>query len=841
MSKIQATLLLLAFNYIIVFSNLNLNAQPNPQIQEPKGGKISGKLIDKSAGSNIISANVILLKEKDSSLVRGTLSDEKGSFALAAVPYGKYILKVTYVGYSPYFTDSFTINKQNSNQNFGDIQISTGNNVTDAVVVTAERQAIEYSAGKKVFNVDKNLVGTGGSSLDILRNVPAVDVDVDGNISLRGSTNVNILIDGRPAGIMGNLSTILAQIPANAIDRIEVITNPTSKYDAEGMSGVINIITKRELKQGLNGIVNTNVSTFDNYNASTNLNYRDGFINLFTNLDYNVSHNLRHIDIQRSTFLRKQDNSFNPDSAIYLNKFGGRYKNGSGYGGKLGAELSFSKVHTLTLAASTRKFEEKEYEDTRNEILSPVKQLDSLYYFRGYTENPTISQDYSANYYNQFSKGHELTWDNYYAINNFTNDFLNQNQIYNLNNTINLNLPISKLNNITDIKSKTLISQMDYVKPLSDFTKIEGGLKLTNKEVAANFNVDTSNSISPTAPLIRDSIASNHAKYSETVIGAYSTFTSKLIGIDYMFGMRMEHTHTSVAEITNTSDNYDRSYIDFFPNINMSYKISDFEQYQMTYSRRINRPRMNELNPFIDKSDPINWRTGNAKLTPEYINSFEVGYLKTMDNLTVNIDVFYRHTSDVINGRFAERDTTLGSNILVLKPVNMATGQSYGFQFNTSYEPIKTWRNNLDVSLFQQKAEGNYNNVSYKNDAFGWSAKLMSTATIWEEINMQFMLNYSSPVVSVQGTRNAFFMSDLGFRKEFLDKKLSVSLRWTDLFNTMKFGGQSKGPGFESSANFYRDYKLISLGISYKINDITKTKEKRKPSDNNGGGGNDDF
>lgn len=836
------------FNFIpililttIIFTNLNVFSQPNTASQEPKGGKISGKLAEKASGNKVISANVIILKEKDSSLVRGTLSDEKGNFSMSAVPYGKYILKVTYVGYSPYFSKPFSLNKSNSNVNFDKIELETGNNVTDAVVVTAERQAIEYSAGKKVFNVDKNLVGTGGSSLDILRNVPAIDVDVDGNISLRGSTNVNILIDGRPAGIMGNLSTILAQIPANAIDRIEVITNPTSKYDAEGMSGVINIITKRELKQGLNGIVNTNISTFDNYNASTNLNYREGFINLFTNLDYNISHNLRHIDIERTTFLRKDQATYYADSANYLNKYGSRYRNGSGYGAKLGAELSFSKVHTLTLTASTRKFEDKEIEDTRNEILNTGKVLNNLYYFKGDNVNPTISQDYSANYYNQFSKGHELTWDNYYAINDFTNDYLNRNITYNLDNTANTTLPVYKLNNITATKSATLISQMDYVKPLDSDTKIEGGLKLTNRQVNTDFNVSSNNSTDPNAPLIKDSVASNHAKYNETVIGAYTTFTDKMIGIDYMLGLRMEQTHTQVSEITNSNDNYDKSYFDFFPNINMSYKINDFEQYQLTYSRRINRPRLHELNPFIDKSDPLNWRTGNAKLTPEYINSFEVGYLKTMDNLTVNMDIFYRHTSDVINGRFAERDTTFGSNILVMKPVNMATGQSYGFQFNTSYEPVKAWRNNLDLSFFQQKAEGTYENVSYKNDSFGWSAKLMSTATIWEDINMQFMLNYSSPVVSAQGTRNAFFMSDLGFRKEFLDKKLAISLRWTDLFNTMRFGGASKGPGFESTANFYRDYRLVSLGISYKINDLTKTKEKRKPSDNNGGGGMEDY
>lgn len=821
---------------VLLANSIMLNSQPT---QEIKGGKISGHIVEKSNSKNVISANVILLKEKDSSIVRGVISDEKGNFTLSAVPFGKYILKITYVGFSPYYSSAFSLNKQSIDKLFGKIEIGTGDNVTDEVVVTAERQAIEYSAGKKVFNVDKNLVGTGGSSLDVLRNVPAIEVDVDNNISLRGSTNVTILIDGRPAGIMGNLSTILAQIPANAIDKIEVITNPTSKYDAEGMSGVINIITKRELKQGLNGLINTNASTYDNYNASTNLNYRSGFVNLFTNLDYNISHNLRKLDISRTSFLRKDEDSYYTDSADYFKKYGDRYRTGGGYGAKIGAEFSFSKVHTLTVAASTRKFEDDQTEFSRNEKSNTLKELTNLYVLRGLENSPSLSQDFSANYYNQFSKGHELTWDNYFSINDYTNDFLNRNITYNVNNTINDTVPILKLNNITKITSKTIISNMDYVKPLASDTKIEGGLKFTNKQVEANYDVNSSRSLDVNAPLVRDNIASNHAKYNESVLGAYTTFTSKLFDIDYMLGVRMEQTHTSVSEITNSNDNYDKSYLDFFPNVNLSYKISDFEQFQLTFSGRINRPRMTELNPFIDKSDPTTWRTGNTKLTPEYTNSFEFGYLKTMDNLTLNMDVFFRKTSDVINNRFMERDTTFGSNIIFMKPVNMATGQSYGTQFNVSYEPVKAWRNNLDVSVYQQKAEGSYNDIVYKNDAFGWSAKLMSTATIWEDINVQLMLNYSSPTVSAQGSRNAFYMSDLGFRKEFLDKKLSVSLRWTDLFNTMRFGGQSKGPGFEGTASFYRDYRLISLGISYKINDLTKTKEKRKPQENNGGGGDD--
>lgn len=798
-----------------------------------------GTVIDDATDKSVQGATVVLYSTKDSSVVRGGYTDKDGNFKYDKIVYGDYYLKISFVGYQIAKFENLRTTKANAEINLGTIRLKQSASEADVVEIVAEKQAIEYSMGKKVFNVDKSGVNTGGNVLDVLRAVPAVDVDQDNNVSLRGNSNVNIMIDGKPLAAMGGSTNLLQQIPAANVESIEVVTNPSAKYDAEGQTGILNIITKKQIQGGFNGMLFLNTGTYDNYSSSANFNYRTDFFNIFTNLDYSFSNRRRRIEILRKTnFLDSSANISESDVA----KNGYRYSDGNGGGAKLGMELTFSRNTNLTLSGGIRKYEDNDIEQSRNIqslYANNTNNISQIFDFVTHEKNPFTNYDGSINFMHKFNrKGHELTFDGFYNTNNITRENNQDNLYYNLSNGIPIDLNLDRtyqVKNGTSGDNKNLILQTDYVRPF-ETDRLELGLKYTLRDIAAVSEFFTKPKDSD---FIKDTIASNQGKFKENVIAAYFIYGSKLSNnIDLQGGLRTEYTIQGVRDVTGGYSNFERNYIDFFPNLTFSYKLDDFQSFQLSYSRRINRPRLNDLNPFIDKSDPLFWRTGNTTLMPEYINSYQIGMLNIFKQFTVNSEFFVRDIRDVINQRFREKYSD-STNILIDKPLNMAQGLSYGMDLSVSYELTKTWRMNTDFSFFDQYAEGTYKGVTYSNKGFAWSAKYMTSAVLFEDISMQIMANYSSPVVTAQGKRAAFYMADISFKKDFMEKKLTVSLRWMDIFRTMRFGGISQGDNFYSSAFFTRDFTSITLGISYRINDIIKQDRKRRREDGGSGGGDD--
>lgn len=798
-----------------------------------------GTVIDDATEKPIQGATAVLYRTKDSSVVRGGYTDKDGKFKYEKIVYGDYYLKISFIGYQVAKFDKLKTAKNFAEINLGTIRMKQSASEADIVEIVAEKQAIEYSMGKKVFNVDKSGANTGGNVLDVLRAVPAVDVDQDNNVSLRGNSNVNIMIDGKPLAAMGGSTNLLQQIPAANVESIEVVTNPTAKYDAEGQTGILNIITKKQIQGGFNGMLFLNTGTYDNYSASANFNYRTDFFNIFTNLDYSVSNRRRRIEIERRTsFL----DSLSERNETEITKNGYRYSDGSGGGGRLGLELNFSRNTNMTISGGVRKNEDHDNEESRNIqslLANNSSNISQIFDFMTHENNPFVNYDGNLNFMHKFDrKGHELTFDAFYNTNNISRENNQDNLYYNLTNGIPIDLNTDRtyqVRNRTVGDNQSLIMQADYVQPINK-DRIEAGLKYSLRDVAAVSEFFTKPKDSD---YLKDTIASNQGKFKENVIAAYFIYGSKLSdNMDVSAGLRTEYTLQGVREVTGGYSDFDRTYIDFFPNLSVSYKLDDFQSFQLSYSRRINRPRLDNLNPFIDKSDPFFWRTGNPTLMPEYVNSYQVGMLNVFKQITVNTEFFVKDIRDVINQRFREYYND-SSNILIDRPLNMAQGLSYGLDFSVSYELSKTWRMNTDFSFFDQYAEGTYKGVTFSNKGFAWSAKYMTSAVLFEDISMQIMANYSSPVVSAQGKRAAFYMADISFKRDFMDKKLSVSLRWMDIFRTMRFGGISQGENFYSQAFFTRDFTAITLGISYRINDIIKQDRKRKREDGGSGGGED--
>jgi hypothetical protein len=811
------------FALILLLSSFTLSAQSS---------KISGKIIDNQDKKPVIGATVVLYRVKDSTVVRGLNSDTEGKFTFSKIALGNYYLRISYVGYKVYKSQPITTSKQNSEINLNDITLELSTSETDQIEVVAEKQAIEYSMGKKVINVDKAASAVGGSALDVLRNVPSVDVDMDNNVSLRGNQNVNIMIDGKPLALMGGSTMILQQIPSAMVESVELVTNPSAKYDAEGQTGIINIITKKQVATGFNGIVNSNIGTIDNYMLSTNLNYRTGFFNIFTNLDYNTSRGTRRTEIfRRSTIRRDTTTIFNN-----IDRLGERARNGNGFGAKLGIELNFSKQTSLNFSGNIRQFNENDLENTTNTSFNNG-QLFQRFLFLGDQNSPFNTADFSTNFMHKFEKkGHELTFDAFITRNRFDNKTDQTNQFFNIaTNTIDDNATYQLRNYLTS-SNQNILTQLDYTEPFGKNGKLEAGLKYNFRSIDANFEFSIFDK--QIGDFQRDTLQSNKAKYFEDVAAAYAMYSDKIIDdIDFQIGLRAENTISKVREVATFPD-VTRSYINFFPNATINYRLDKLQSFQLSYSRRINRPQLQSFSPFIDKSDPFFWRTGNPNINPEYINSYQFGYLGIVEKLTINTDIFVKDIRGAFNPRFRTFDSI--NNILTDRPVNIGQGLSYGLDFNIAYDIIKNWKSNLDLSFFNQKVEGTLNGQTFKNEGFSWNSRLTLNGQIWEDIGFQFFTSYNAPVVSIQGTRRGMYWFDVSLKKDFLEKKLTATLRWSDIGQLMRMGGSIRGEGFSSDAQFWRNFNSINLGFTYKINDAFKQREKRRQMDGMGGGM-DDF
>lgn len=809
-----ATALILAVS-ISVFAQSGQQRKIDPsQIQA--SGKISGTVVDGQTNQPIEYGNVVLYKVKDSVMVTGSVTSDKGRFSLEKLMPGRYYIKISYIGYTTRRVDSLFISPKKMEYNFGKIKLTPKNVNMKEVVIKSEKEQENYSLDKKVVNIDKNLANSGGTALDVMQNIPSVTVSADGSVAVRGNSNITFLIDGKPSALAGlGGSDILSQIPASAIASIELVTNPSAKYDPEGTGGIINIILKKNTELGINGSFMGNAGSGDKYSTSARVNVRKSDINLFASYDGRFNNFNSAGSTARSSFFGSESSLLDQLSS---NKNDFRMNNFN-----VGGDYDFSDKDVLTLNFQYRK---GDFGGT-NAIDNKTFLADQLsdYYTRA-SDNDRIFNNfnYTLTYKRKFEdKDQDLTADAMYQNSTMN---MNQNitqQYYNTDLTPVPGNPLLQ-QSLNDGSNKMLLLQSNYAQPLKDFGKIEVGFRSTFKDILSNN--DYLNYNYNTASWATNLLSANHFEYKEQIHAIYGTYSNNIDAFRFQLGLRGEEALIH-GDVTSQNLSFDDNYFSVYPTVHLGYNFSDLDEVSMSYSRRVDRPGPRQLNPFTDYSDSLNIVQGNPKLSPQFINSYEIGYNKSIDKTSLVTTFFYKQNNNMIS----TVSQILPNGATFSTYDNVAKGISYGIEFIVNSPVAEWWRLNTNLSFFKSKVDDN-GIIGLNQQSNSWTAKLNSNMTLMDGLQLQIMGNYNSPTVLISMGNNggfgfggmgaqtkleAQYFMDLILRKDIMNGKLSFNLRVTDLFNSRKFNSQTTGLGFVSLNDQKFDSRVVYFGVSYRL------------------------
>lgn len=787
---------------------------------------VTGLVTEESSGNPLEFTTVSLFSLRDSSLVSGGLTDEKGVFTIDARP-GKFYAVVEFLSYSPKRINNITIEAGQKTVDLGTIPLSADAIALETVEIVGQKSETTFALDKRVFNVGKDLSNRGGTAQDILDNVPSVTVDIDGGVSLRGSSNVRILIDGKPSGLIGTGANGLRSIPANMIDRVEVITNPSARYEAEGMSGIINIILKKDNKAGINGSFEVSGGWPENYGLGANVNYRKGKSNFFVNYGLNYNNN----PSEGYTY----QEFFNGDttSASHIVRDGVRTRLANSF--RAGMDFEIAKNQTLTGSFLYR------YAESDNE--TPIKYYDHEFYGnepRGrnlvpildYTQrveneketSPTL--EYNLDYVKRYkTEGRELKASVQYSNNDETEN-ANYTEGFYENGIFAGNDLIQRSENAE--KQKNIIFTTDYVHPISKDSKFEAGLRTQLRKIGNNYLVEelVENNWEKIAAF------SNQFKYNEDVHAAYAIYGTKVKKFSYQAGLRAEYTGLR-TELIETAQVNPRDFINLFPSGHINYEFAGQNQVQVSYSRRIQRPRFWDLNPFFTFADNRNIQSGNPNLNPEFTNSYEIGHVKYWEKGNIGTSIFWRHTTDVI-----QRVTNINPDGTTLtQPLNLATSDNAGIEFLFAYNPNKWLRLDGNANIFRNIIDGDYEGADLSADSYSWFGRIGSRISFWKNADLQTRFNYRAPVDIPQGQQKAQYIVDIAFSKDFWKNNATFTLAARDLFNSRRRNTEISTDEFYQRVDQQWRRAPIVATINYRLN---MKKERKKPGKGDGefeGGG----
>jgi outer membrane receptor protein involved in Fe transport len=687
-------------------------------------GKISGKLTDTADYKPIEGATVILYKSDSTPIMKGMYSGEKGFFAFDSLKYGKYRIEISLIGYNVLKINNIVISENNANVKLGDIYLRTSPPtgidtlyVTKEIVIEDEKPLMEFNDDKKVFNVDKLMTSRGGTAIDVLKKLPMVEVDANDNVSLRGSKNLMILIDNKPMKFAS-----LRQLPADAIQNVEIITNPSAKYEAEGVTGILNVVLKKNENKGIgyNGYLYTNIKNNQSFNNGISLDMKKSKWSFFL---YGGLGNYRY----------KSNNSSN---VTYFSpkSFFDSHSDGNGnskysYGGA-GIEYELKKDHAIGFDTYLNKSNYDNSYFSRNNNYDLFNTLSSYYsnINSGNGDNTNIN---GSLYYNgKFDKlGKELNLDiSYSNMNNEYNNSQNMQYYDSLLIPVN-NTPSVQLNTNKDKFSNFRI-QLDYTNPFNEKSRLEAGYKGIFRNNDNEYSFDTINYT--VNSFVRNNDITNHFKLSDNINAIYGTFSQKIKMFRFKIGIRVEHTYTKGELVTNGTQ-FTKNYLDLFPTLSISQKFGLSNEIQLSYSRRITRPNIYRLNPFVRKSNAKFISNGNPELSPEYSDSYELSYIFISDIINITPVAFYRKSYDIITSYSYIKDT----NITYTTYRNSSSGYSYGTDFIISSRALKWWNINSTFSFYKSKYEDNSSSAYSSEEGFSWKANIRSFFTIGDLFNLE--------------------------------------------------------------------------------------------------------
>jgi len=793
---------------LFVLITIKVIAQPNIVKNNAFGpATILASFVDSKTNKPIEYVTVSLIKSTDSAVVNGTTTTKKGEIKLENIAFGAYKLKATFIGYKSVTTPAFYITPKELINDLGIYKLDPNSKNLKSVEVVGERNDFNNQLDKKTYTVGKNITNIGGSATDILQNIPSVNVDIDGKVSLRGSENVTVLIDGKPSTLTGaNRQAILQQLPANAISEVEIITNPSAKYDADGMAGIINIKTKKDKLKGFNANTQATAGTNDKYSFNIGLNNRTSKYNLFGNYSY------RHE--RRNGFgNNEQFNRF--DTIKYSFK-----SNNDGYNlndfhtGRVGIEYYLNNHNTVSLSTGISSNISSKPEAINYNYFDSVGSFTQNFKRNNFSTDNNLTLDASLDYKRTTPKNKsEFT-----ASATISSNVRNANEAYKNNNDI-----IASQRNTNTANFTNFIAQVDYIYPLKN-GKFETGAKNTNRIIDNNqqgYRYNFGNS-----EYWQDSLISNHFIYNENVSAAYAIYTGKKQKFDYQVGLRSELTKIDGNSKT-TLTTFNNNYFNFFPSGFVKYALSKTQDLQIGYSRRVNRPGFETLNPFIDYSDSVNLRQGNPKIKPEYIHSLELNYLTQINKLNFSATLYYRYTDNMI-ARYRSVNPATGQSLMTY--FNFNSSENTGLEAIIRYSFTKLGNLMLSGNWYRNVINGNNVLSDLQSDITTWNVRFTYNLPLPKAFYFQSNGMYMAPMKFGQATISGMSGVDIGLRKDFMKSKMQLGLNLSDVFNIRQFNMVIEGSNFNSEAMRKRESRILTFSLTYRFGSNENPFNKKKPA-----------
>lgn len=802
--------------------------------QQPTAGKgsVSGKLLDGANNQPLSFATVAIVKKADNLPAKSIQTDIDGNFKLGDIPDGFYLFRATYVGYATFIKDSIRIDAKRRVYTFPEIKLIQAKGLLKEVAIKSAKSQMQLGIDRKTFAVDQSLVSQGGSATDLLSNVPSVQVDVDGNVNLRGSANVRVLINGKPSTLTGgSVADILQSIPASAIENVEVITNPSSKYDAEGQSGIINIVLKKNARLGFNGSVSGTAGNQNSYNGNLNLAYQTSKYNFYLNYSYRRGDRVGNGYTNRTTYL--------PTGPVYQNQIADQSFGFRGSNIRGGVDINFDPKTTLSFSANVnlRNRDRSQYgtTDIRNSAGALTRQTiqNSTSHSIGGGNN-----DFGIDFNHKYKKqGEELTanigYSNGYESNIDVLDYFQTNLLPASANSKRLQ------RNINGGDGYSLNLQADYTLPLSKGRKLEAGYRSTIGQNNNNNNVDSLASVDFRQFYSPDLNLTNHFLYREQVHAVYTNYQMQFGKFGVQTGVRIEDVFINTL-LRDNGERHNQNYFRIYPSIFLSDKLSDNQTIQLSYTRRVQRPRDRQLSPFLDKSDPFNYNQGNPNLRPEDTHSFELSYINYWKTLTLTSSLYYRLTNDNIQ----QIRTPIDSVTTRLHFENVTQAQNSGFELIAKVNATNALDLTANTNVYYRYLQGVPTLGLNTSSGFAWNANLTANYKPVKSIGIQIKGDYIAPQVISQGRQRAMAGLDAGIKYD-ITKAVSLSGNVRDAFNTRKFGSiidNNLGTTSVHSESVRRfQSRTYSVTLSYRFGSTPgdagnkKKKKDGSPDDNNGG------
>ena len=780
---------------------------------------LTGKVIDQQTKTPLEYCTISILDSNTNQLVEGGITNTDGSFSIE-VTKGTYTVLIDYISFESKKIETLAID---SDKDLGTVLMEINTQQLENVGVVREKTEVEIRLDKRIYNVGKDLTIRGGTVSDVLDNVPSVTVDIEGNVALRGDQNVRILINGKPSSLVGvSGGEALRQLPAESIDKVEVITSPSARYEAEGSAGIINIILVKNKFGGFNGSLSSNIAYPKSFGVSGNLNYRTKKYNLFLNSGYNNGTSIGN-SYYKSEFLKPEGN----DELIENRVFD---RNRVGWNTNAGIEYFITEKSSLTTSLFLSDRDNNNL--ATNQLFSTDFGLETIETLRQEKEDEVSNTfEFNMNFNHNFNDdGHKLSID----FQKENSEEIEDGDVF--VNEIAPN-PNKKMGEtvLTDETFDQILFQADYVNPFSESGQFEAGFRtvlkdrviiyeLTNEVTSGNFEINTD--------------LSNTLEYQENIYAAYSQYGNKVGKFSYFFGLRFEQTEITINQKTGNQE-IKNSYGDLFPTINLSYELTNSQSITLGFNRRISRPRGRFINPFPSRSSATNLFQGNPNIQPSYSNGLDLGYLKRWDQISLNGSVYFTRQSDVFIFILEDTgDKTMVGETLVpilrRYPINLASQNRYGFELNSSASISKKWRVNGNINFFANDLKGSHNGKIYDKKSTSWSGRLSNTLTLPKKIDWQTNVFYRGPREDAQNKSKGFASVSTAISKDVLKDDGTITFRISDVFNSQRRRSNLLTENVKNYSEFQWREPSYTLNFTYRFNERKSRKSNRGESGGEG-------